>query len=102
MKYLLFVITTVLLMFISQETSAQATSNSLENSPSLGVPDSIGVFENIKGEKNDLGSIIGDEGTNDPTKSGMTLEYWGTQEVYRKTTSVNGLHVVLIYIPKAD
>jgi len=100
MKYLLVVSTTVLMALFNHETKAQSSTQSLENSPFLAVPDSIGKFEVIKSDKYEVGNFIADEGTNDPTSVGMTLEYWGTQEVYRKTTSVNGLHLVLIYIPK--
>jgi hypothetical protein len=103
MKSLLLGLTIVLLTFISRETTAQISPDSLDYSSRSPLLDGVSAFENIKSEKTtELRGGSNGDGSNDPTSGGMTLEYWGTREVYRKIASVNGLHIVLIYIPEEN
>lgn len=90
MKYLLFVITTVLLTFISQKTSAQVSSNTLENSPTLAVPDSIGVYQINKDEKEKETNLT-------PEQQGFTKIILPSGDiVYRKQEN----NIIIEYRPK--
>lgn len=103
MKYLLKSLVLLSFVVCFSDSKAQISTTQIVNSesPFSVVRDSVSRFEKVKGDKYD-GIIYSDEGTNDPTKSGMTLEYWGTQPVYTKTNMAGEIKINIIYIPKLE
>lgn len=101
----------VIILFItitSGTTYSQTNTGNNEGSSSfINLSDTNSIYNNSKYV--DIQEMFypnpqtGDEGTNDPTNSGMTLEFIQGYEIYRKVIQIApGAMLEIIFYPKKD
>lgn len=99
-KFLMIVITVVLTtgdVMSQTQTGGDEKKKSLVTSTPVNL-DETRDYTNLDNTRSSKTHF--DEGTNDPTKSGMVLSYYNGVPVYTKSYAVNGIHIDITYVPK--